>query len=189
MAGRLELDNTPQPTNYSGINKIPNVQEFLNRLDRQKKQRDAEIDAELEQNRTNGESKDHIQEKRRSRKKTRTVRDPVTGKDVEIEDASMDFREVVDNPVVCKFRHWPLNWRRLGRGSSPADLPLDIGTKREPRQEGEHRNLVQAVRRRVQTRPRRDGTARPRRPGQHFRRAHPQRQDLSALLQDPERQL
>jgi hypothetical protein len=93
----------PSGQHYSGTNRVPNIQEFIDRLDRQKKQRDAEIDEQLKANKANGDAKDHTSEKRRQ-KKTRTVRDPVTGGDVEIEDASIDFKSVVDNPVVrmCK---------------------------------------------------------------------------------------
>ena len=89
----------PSGQHYSGTNRVPNIQEFIHRLDRQKKQRDAEIDEQLKANKANGDAKDHTPEKRRP-KKTRTVRDPVTGKDVEIEDASIDFKSVVDNPMV-----------------------------------------------------------------------------------------
>lgn len=91
--------NPPQPAHYSGRNKVPNVQQFLERLDRQKKERDAAIDEELKQSRAAGTAEDHV-EKQRNRNQTRTVRDPVTGKDVEIEDANLDFKEVVENPVV-----------------------------------------------------------------------------------------
>lgn len=91
--------NPPQPAHYSGRNKVPNVQEFLERLDRQKKDRDAAIDEELRQANASGPAKEHI-EKERKRKHVRTVRDPVTGKDVEIEDVNLDSKEVVENPVV-----------------------------------------------------------------------------------------
>ena len=39
----------------------------------------------------------------------RTVRDPVTGKDVQIRDAKMDFKAAVEDPQVsfCKISVWP----------------------------------------------------------------------------------
>lgn len=78
---------------------MPNVQEFMQRLDAEKKQRDAEIDNQLKSNKRNPDVKLHkneLLEKRGQRK----VRDPVTGKDVEIRDADMDFEEAVENPQV-----------------------------------------------------------------------------------------
>lgn len=87
---------------YSGRNRVPNIQEFVQRLDRQKQQRDAAIDEETKQRAAqgqNGDAKDHEPEKRK-KSRYRTVRDPVTGKDVQIEDVHTDFKDVVDNPVV-----------------------------------------------------------------------------------------
>lgn len=79
---------------------MPNIQEFMNRLDAEKKQRDAEIDNQLKSNKRNPDVKLHKNEilERRGQRK---VRDPVTGKDVEIRDADMDFEEAVENPQVC----------------------------------------------------------------------------------------
>jgi hypothetical protein len=91
----------PASQHYSGHNRVPNIQEFVERLDRQKRARDAAIDAELKSSKVNGgDAKDHKADSKRKKRHTRTVRDPVTGRDVEIEDANMDFKEVVDNPVV-----------------------------------------------------------------------------------------
>lgn len=72
----------------------------MQRLDAEKKQRDAEIDAELRRNRRNPDVKIHRNELLK-KKGTRSVRDPVTGKDVEIRDADIDFTEAVENPQVC----------------------------------------------------------------------------------------
>ncbi|KAM0323042.1 hypothetical protein ACHAQA_009141 [Verticillium albo-atrum] len=89
---------------YSGRNRIPNIQEFVAQLDKEKAERDAAIDAELKANKGAGEDKDHVPEKKHhahhKNKKTKTVRDPVTGKDVEIEDAKTDFKEAVENPKI-----------------------------------------------------------------------------------------
>lgn len=87
---------------YSGRNKVPNIQEFMASLDADKKQRDAQIDQELKKNTKAGEVKPHANEARSSAKETRTVRDPVTGKDVEIEDVKLDFEEAVENPQVLR---------------------------------------------------------------------------------------
>ncbi|KAG7110155.1 Meiotically up-regulated gene protein like [Verticillium longisporum] len=88
---------------YSGRNRIPNIQEFVAQLDKEKAERDAAIDAELKTNKAKGETRDHVPEKKHhlhKNKKTKTVRDPVTGKDVEIEDAKTDFKEAVENPKI-----------------------------------------------------------------------------------------
>ncbi|KAF4121661.1 Ca2+-dependent lipid-binding protein, contains C2 domain [Geosmithia morbida] len=88
---------------YGGRNKIPNIQEFMSHLDREKKDRDAAIDSDLSKNKKAGEVADHKNDDEKARKKhedTRTVRDPVTGKDVEIRDVKLDFGEAVDNPKM-----------------------------------------------------------------------------------------
>jgi hypothetical protein len=99
----MDIDEqvVPSGQHYSGRNRVPNIHEFVARLDRQKKDRDAAIDEELRKNKQNSDAKDHVSEQQiRNKKRTRTVRDPVTGRDVEIEDASIDFKDVVDNPKV-----------------------------------------------------------------------------------------
>lgn len=84
---------------YSATNRVPNIQQYMEQLDQQKKERDAEIDAELKKNKKHGEVKDHRNELEK-KKGYRTVRDPVTGKDISIRDTDMDFKEVVENPQV-----------------------------------------------------------------------------------------
>jgi hypothetical protein len=89
---------------YSGRNRVPNVREFMDQLDQNKKQRDAQIDQQLKQNNLHGDTKDHKQDRAeaiRNQKDVRTVRDPVTGKDVGIRDADFDYKEAVENPQVC----------------------------------------------------------------------------------------
>lgn len=94
----------PSGQHYSGRNRVPNIQEFMEQLDKEKRARDADIDAELQNNKLHGETTDHtnIDEKqeRKERKDARYVRDPVTGKDVQIRDTKLDFKEAVDNPKV-----------------------------------------------------------------------------------------
>ncbi|CAG1981507.1 unnamed protein product [Fusarium graminearum] len=88
---------------YSGRNRVPNVKEFMDQLDQNKKQRDAEIDQQLNQNNIKGETKDHKQNRAeaiRNQKDVRMVRDPVTGKDVGIRDADFDYKEAVENPQM-----------------------------------------------------------------------------------------
>ncbi|KAK6225808.1 c2 domain-containing protein [Colletotrichum tabaci] len=107
----MNIDEHKLPTggqHYSARNKIPNIHEFVAQLDKEKRERDAAIEAEDKQHdkierhaqkQPSDESKDHVPSKK-ERKKTKTVRDPVTGKDVEIEDPKDDFEDVVENPQI-----------------------------------------------------------------------------------------
>lgn len=90
---------------YSGTNRIPNIKQFMEGLDKDKKERDAKIDAEQKEHKTDeGEVKAHHNEKPKGNNR-RTVRDPVTGKDVEIDDIGPDMVKAVDDPHVS---HVPL---------------------------------------------------------------------------------
>ncbi|UNI16136.1 hypothetical protein JDV02_002602 [Purpureocillium takamizusanense] len=90
----------PSGQHYSGRNRVPNIQQFMEQLDKEKKERDAAIDADLGKNKQSKEVKDHKNTEKPTRKDLRTVRDPVTGKDVDIRDAQMDFKEAADNPQM-----------------------------------------------------------------------------------------
>lgn len=85
---------------YSGTNRIPNIKQFMEGLDKDKRQRDAKIDAESKQHK-NGEVevKAHHIDKPKGNNR-RTVRDPVTGKDVEIDDIGPEMVKAVDDPHV-----------------------------------------------------------------------------------------
>ncbi|KKA26644.1 hypothetical protein TD95_002636 [Thielaviopsis punctulata] len=117
---------------YSGRNRIPNITEFMQRLDQEKANRDAEINAtgshgqaaqvpkpsiisgfmrnpnppapDIHDN--DDESTDFVGDavahkpERRQKKGWRTVRDPVTGKDIKIQDIDMNYQKVVDNPKM-----------------------------------------------------------------------------------------
>lgn len=87
---------------YSGRNKIPNIHEFVESLDREKRERDARIDAQLKENRRAGTIQDHQPS---SPRKGRIVSDPVTGNQVEIADVDADFMKSVDEPMVSKLAH------------------------------------------------------------------------------------
>ncbi|KAF7546532.1 hypothetical protein G7Z17_g8377 [Cylindrodendrum hubeiense] len=98
----MNVDETAVPSgqHYSGRNRVPNIHEFVQRLDREKKERDAEIDEQLKQNKAPREAKDHTNAPDPKKRDHRKVRDPVTGKDVDIQDADIDFAEAVDNPQL-----------------------------------------------------------------------------------------
>ncbi|KAL2195876.1 hypothetical protein P885DRAFT_61646 [Corynascus similis CBS 632.67] len=94
----------PSGQHYSGTNRIPNIKQFVESLDRQKKDRDAQIDAQQQGNNDHhGEVRDHIpadQQRSKAGKNRRTVRDPTTGKDVEIADIDSHHMKAVDEPMI-----------------------------------------------------------------------------------------
>lgn len=91
----------PSGQHYSGRNRVPNIQEFMAQLDREKQERDAEIDARLKRNEKNGEVTEHQnRDEKAERQDARWVRDPVTGKDVQIRDAKLDFKKAAEDPQV-----------------------------------------------------------------------------------------
>lgn len=86
----------PPGNNYSGTHKVPNIKQFMESLDRDKRERDAKID----QSKQGSEAVQHQPAERKVGKNRRTVHDPVTGKDVEIDDMDGDILKSVENPMV-----------------------------------------------------------------------------------------
>lgn len=84
---------------YSGTNRIPNIKEFVERLDRDKATRDQDIDAHGTQ-----QSSDVQPHKNETPKKQdgKTVTDPVTGNQVVIADVGKQYMERADNPQVAQ---------------------------------------------------------------------------------------
>jgi hypothetical protein len=87
----------PSGQNYSGRNRVPNIKQFVESLDRDKKKRDAQIDKQKPGGAS--DAKDHVPTQKPG-KNRRTVRDPVTGKDVEIEDTSEQHLKAAETPMV-----------------------------------------------------------------------------------------
>jgi len=90
----------PAKGHYSGVNRVPNIKEFAASLDRDKRERDARIDAELKANKKYGEVKEHRAENGHLPGHGRVVTDPVTGKEVQIDDEKIDPKEATENPHV-----------------------------------------------------------------------------------------
>ena len=96
---------------YSGHNPVPNIKKFVESLDKEKKQRDKNIEEETAAKRARGgptagsDVRDHVEDKPKgvagSRKK---VTDPVTGREVEIEDVNANFMKAVEDPQVCMVK-------------------------------------------------------------------------------------
>ncbi|CAJ2511008.1 Uu.00g066330.m01.CDS01 [Anthostomella pinea] len=121
----------PGSAPYSGRNRIPNIKEFAASLDRDKRERDAKIDAELKANkRGDGGIQDHKNTNQHRAGKGRVVTDPVTGKEIEIDDVQPDFESAVENP------HLSIPNANLGK-----DTPI----KTEATQSGEEYREAQDV--------------------------------------------
>ena len=85
---------------WSGANPIPNIHKFVENLDKDKKERDRQIDEEkrqLKQQQKN-EAKPHQNAPKQTGGKT--VTDPTTGKEVVIEDVGRDFMKAAQDPQV-----------------------------------------------------------------------------------------
>ena len=86
---------------YSGRNKVPDIKTFVANLDRDKKARDARL-AEQKQYEKLGsaEARPHREIKAGKSETLKTVTDPTTGKEVQIEDVDKDFIKAVQNPQL-----------------------------------------------------------------------------------------
>ncbi|KAI2620223.1 hypothetical protein GGS26DRAFT_316740 [Hypomontagnella submonticulosa] len=120
----------PGGGHYSGRNRVPNIKEFVASLDRDKKERDAKIDSELKANRKNGDITEHKNDLEKYKGRGRVVTDPVTGKEVTIDDVNADFMKAVEKPFL----------------SVPnANLGKDTTVKTEPTQSGEEYRTAQDI--------------------------------------------
>ncbi|KAK3304294.1 uncharacterized protein B0T15DRAFT_557884 [Chaetomium strumarium] len=97
----------PSGQHYSGTNRIPNIKQFVEGLDRDKKDRDAKIDAELKSHtQQHGQQQEQEQEpgqqqqEKKGGKNRRTVWDPVTKKEVEIEDIDTHHMKASEDPML-----------------------------------------------------------------------------------------
>lgn len=122
----------PSGQHYSGRNRVPNIKQFMENLDRDKKQRDAQIDSKLQtsQDGAGGEVKAHTNTSPRRGKNRRTVRDPVTGKDVEIDDIDGSMVKEANDPHLFVPN---------------ANLGKDTTIQTDPKQSGEEYRYAQDV--------------------------------------------
>ncbi|KAI1388335.1 uncharacterized protein F4822DRAFT_242469 [Hypoxylon trugodes] len=120
----------PGGGHYSGLNRIPNIKEFVASLDREKKERDAKIDSELKANKKNGDITEHRNELEKYKGKGRIVTDPVTGNQITIDDVNTDFMKAAEEPHL----------------SVPnANLGKDATVKTEATQSGEEYRNAQDI--------------------------------------------
>ena len=89
---------------YSGRNKIPDIKTFVQNLDKDKKDRDAKLEEvhKLEQHygQANNDATPHRETKAGKAGTLKTVHDPTTQKNVQIEDVNQDFMKAVENPQL-----------------------------------------------------------------------------------------
>lgn len=91
---------------YSGHNKIPTINQFIERLDKDKRERDNHLDEQRKARenaaatgKTGGDAVPH-QETLHPKANQKTVTDPTTGQEVIIEDVNSDMVNAAKNPVV-----------------------------------------------------------------------------------------
>lgn len=86
---------------YSGRNPVPNIQKFIENMDRDKKTRDAQFMAQ--QTSQSGEVQAHKDKRTGAPQGSRkTVTDPTTGRQVQIEDVDENFMDAALNPKASQ---------------------------------------------------------------------------------------
>ena len=94
---------------YSARNKIPDIKTFVQNLDKDKRDRDAKLDelnkvdkqhAQYTPRQDDSEAVPHRESKAGKTGTLKTVHDPTTEKDVQIEDVNEDFMKAVENPQL-----------------------------------------------------------------------------------------
>ena len=94
MADQQQMTGKP----WSATNKIPNIKQFVAKLDKDKADRDRQIDQSTQQNGADPSIVAHKNEVQT--KKGKIVTDPTTGNQVEIEDVGEDFMKAVKDPML-----------------------------------------------------------------------------------------
>ncbi|THV67692.1 hypothetical protein D6C85_05471 [Aureobasidium pullulans] len=88
---------------YSGSNKIPTINQFIEKLDRDKATRDKQID-EQKRAKATGATSDAVPHQQTSdlhaKENQQKVTDPTTGKEVVIEDVNKEMVEAAKNPML-----------------------------------------------------------------------------------------
>lgn len=87
---------------YSGSNKIPTINQFIEKLDRDKATRDKQIDEQRKAQaaQKNGDAVPHQASDLHVKEHQQRVTDPTTGKEVVIEDVNKEMVDAAKNPVV-----------------------------------------------------------------------------------------
>uniref|UniRef100_A0A093VEX5 Meiotically up-regulated protein n=2 Tax=Talaromyces marneffei PM1 TaxID=1077442 RepID=A0A093VEX5_TALMA len=133
-------------SHWSAANPIPTIHKFVEKLDKEKKDRDQRIDEEFKRRQQGaqeqGESFDQKAEDIR-KKGTRRVTDPVTGKEIEIEDVQKHYLEQSKNPKNIKTdpNQEFSEYRHIQDITSPPE-PVAQGTTSDVPIHGEKTNIL-----------------------------------------------
>ncbi|KAL8703591.1 MAG: hypothetical protein Q9201_003239 [Fulgogasparrea decipioides] len=85
---------------YSGKNKIPDIKTFVQNLDQDKRERDRKLDEARKANQGKSDATPHHATKAGKKGTLKTVHDPTTQKEVQIEDVDANFIEAVEDPQL-----------------------------------------------------------------------------------------
>lgn len=122
---------------WSAANPIPTIHKFVENLDKEKKERDKHIDEEIKRQeeaaRKEGKPLDH-KEVHVPKKSTREVTDPVTGKQIEIEDVQKQYLDQSKNPTVSYKMNTPFkliirHYCSLNHNRLPFQMPISINQR------------------------------------------------------------
>jgi hypothetical protein len=95
---------------WSGTNPVPTIQKFMERLNREEKEQKEYEEAQTARERqTEGGASPH-QPRKKTKGKTRRVRDPVTGKDMEVEDMDEHSMDTIKDPKVTRSTSCDAKW-------------------------------------------------------------------------------
>lgn len=143
---------------YSGSNRIPNIKQFAESLDRDKKNRDKKVEERehrlhhgpVQPQANGGDVQDHVPT-HSAGKNRRTVTDPVTGNEVEVVDITSDIVKNAAEPKVSSpFSSW---WYTDG-GRADTQNPLVNRPQRESEQTHNLGHITGPVRRGIPKSPR-----------------------------------
>ncbi|KAL8952918.1 MAG: hypothetical protein Q9222_001208 [Ikaeria aurantiellina] len=81
-------------------NKIPDIKTFVQNLDKDKRERDQQLDESRKANQGKADAKPHVESKAGKEGTRKTVHDPTTQKEVQIEDVDADFMKAVEDPQL-----------------------------------------------------------------------------------------
>lgn len=141
----------PSGQHYSGTNRIPNIKQFIDSLDKDKKARDADIDTFQQQKKQqqgkNGEISEHTDSSAVKGKRQRIVTDPITGKGMQRECARLpqawELRFRVANVYITEVEIDDMDGKLLEAVKDPmlsipnANLDKETTAKTEATQSGE----------------------------------------------------
>jgi len=86
---------------YSGQNKIPTISQFIDKLDKDKRERDKALDEQAKARQAqNADPVPHKNDAPQAGENQKSVTDPTTGRQVVIEDANKEMMESAKNPTL-----------------------------------------------------------------------------------------